>query len=113
MLYTLDLIASQPNNANVAAKIHTQLFAAGNKIKKELKFQFDSHFKWEKEKKSWGTAGLSHSVTETRLFDIKEATKQPYSVLTLSLGACQASKERNSIQRAHVFKLSLIPNRCV
>lgn len=32
MLYTLDLIASQPNNANVAAEIHTQLFAAGNGI---------------------------------------------------------------------------------
>lgn len=45
MLYTLDLIASQPNNANVAAEIHTQLFAAGNGIQKELKFQFDSHFK--------------------------------------------------------------------
>lgn len=64
-------------------------------------------------KENWGTAGLSHSVTETRRFDIKEATKQPNSVHILSLGACQASKERNSIQRAHVFKLSLIPNRCV
>lgn len=36
------------------------------------------------------TAGLSHSVTETR-FDIKEATKQPFSdwIARLSLHACQ------------------------
>lgn len=53
------------------------------------------------------TAGLSHIVTETR-FDIKEATKQPFSdrMGRLSLHACQP-KSAMRFKRLRSLSLAL------